>query len=525
MQRDPDLWLRVLSWLVIAFSIIQVLLFSFGQEHGAIATVASGLLSGKTPYLQLWDAHPPGIYFTYATAFALFGQNMAAPRLLEALCLVGVALSCRRLGGVFFASRTAGLMGGASSTLILAQHEFQHTALPASYAGALTLISLVIVTHPWPRHRAPWAWLVAGLLAGCIALLRPVLIAGLLPACAFLFVHRRRDGYPRKAQLLAPGLVLVGSLIPISMALTWFATRGALEALNFTLTRYTWLSARSVWTEAGAPHLLYDALLKALFQQSALLAAGLIAAAALRPRARREKEGFLLLFSVACLQLAGIAFRATFLPEQFLASLPPLSLIAGVGLYKLWRRIGPGSIAGTLAFCALLIVLPPMRGPDRDLPESFWQRSQLRLTYLLGAGRLLTREELDRRLERTDGFQIPGLRRVAGELVRLTAASDTIWVDGDEPLLYWLAQREPASRYVRDPAAAVPEVAGLTGPIRERELLRNPPTALVLPPTGDDASDAPPTGLQTITYFGSSYVQKSSVEGHLIYVLQSATKE
>lgn len=479
MERDPDIWLRVLGWCVVAFSVTQVLLFSFGRDHGCIATVAAGLLRGDMPYRDLWDDRPPGIYYVFASAFALFGHYMAAPRVLEALAMVGVALSCRRLGGVFFASRTAGLMGGACACLIHAQLEFHNTAQPGTYAGALCLFALVTTTHPWPRKHARWAWSLVGLLVGFMGLLEPALLGTSMAFGLYLFLHRRKDGYGPWAQL-APLLTILAAAFLVPLAtLLWFSARGALPELLWTLGPYSLRSSAGAWAEQSAPHLLYDTLQKALFNQSALLAAGLISAAAVHPRARREKEAFLFFFGIITIQLTGVAFRATFQAHDFAASLPLLGLLAGVGLFKLWRRIGPGSWAGTAAFAALLLVLPLMRGPGRDLPQSFWERSRLRLTYLLGAGRFITREELDRSLDRHDGFQLATLHAVSNNVMRLVPAGRTIHVAGHEPIIYFLAERSPASRFLWNPNDKLePHLAQVDAEIASA-LARHPPDAVV----------------------------------------------
>jgi len=127
-----------------------------------------------------------------------------------------------------------------------------------------------------------------------------------------------------------------------------------------------------------------------------------------------------------------------------------------------------------------------MRGPDRTLSESFWLRSRLRLTYLIGAGRVVSREELDRRLDHSGDFQLLELRDIARDLKRLTEPGSQVWVQTPDALVYWLAERQPATRFVQDPGALVPEAAHVTTPLRERELRAAKPDALVLalPETG-----------------------------------------
>jgi 4-amino-4-deoxy-L-arabinose transferase-like glycosyltransferase len=471
MEQDPDLWLRVAAWVVIAISIAQVLVFSFGQDQAAYGTVARGLLQGQVPYRDLWSPHPPGIFFVFATAFALFGENMAAPRLLEALCLVGVVLSCRRLGGVFFGSRTGGLLGGATACLVHAQTDFWHTAQPGSFGGALVMFALVATTHDWSRRRLRAGALLAGLLVGLAGTLEPTLGITALPLALYLVLTRRRDGYVLRRQVVPALLLLVGALVPWALLLVWFASKHALGDLGWALSVFQFGHAAR-WVEQSAPHLLYQALKEALFEQSALVAAGVIAAVAVHPRATREKQGLLLLASILALDLAGVAFRSSFEERDFAGALPFLSLVAGLGLYKLWRRIGPGSLPGTLAFAALLLVLPLMRGPGRDLPQGYGERSRLRLTYLLAAGKVLGREELDRRLDHLGAFNLESARAVSRYLDEKVPPGQRLLVSGNEPILYFLSRRLPVDRFVIRPDDAEPELGPTT-----------PGTPLVLSPS------------------------------------------
>ena len=484
MEQDPDLWLRVFAWIIAATSIAQVLVFSFGQDQGAYATVARGLLEGRVPYRDLWSAHPPGIYFVFAAAFGLFGENMAAPRLLEALCLVGVVLSCRRLGGVFFGSRVGGLLGGATACLVQAQTDFWHTAQPGSFGGALVLFALVTTTHAWPRRRLHLAVLVAGLLIGIAGTLEPTLTIMALPLGGYLLLTRRKQGFPLKKQLGPPLTLLGAALLPWTLLLVWFAHKDALGDLGWALSVFQFGNA-ALWVEQSAPHLVYQALKEALFEQSALVAAGVLAAIAVHPRANREKEGLLLVASILALDLAGVAFRSSFEQKDFAAALPLLSLIAGPGLYKLWRRIGPGSLPGALAFAALLLVLPLMRGPGRDLPQSYWERSRLRITYLLSGGKGLRHEELERQLDHVGTFNLQSARAVSrflGQKLPLAACLD---VRGAEPIVYFLSQRLPCDRFVQPPAVPVlgESSAGLAARLATREPGVDAPTAWVLSPS------------------------------------------
>ncbi len=237
-KHDPDAWLRVLSWLIVIFSVAQVLVFSFGRDQGIYGLVAEGMLRGEVPYLDRWDFKPPGIFFIYAAAYEVFGQSMMAPRLVEAAFMIGAVLGLRRLGGVFFESRTAGIMSGAIYALVHAQMDFWHTGQPESFAGPLTIYALVLTTHPWSRHRAVFAWIGVGLLFGAAFVLKPPFGGGAIVCASYLAAARRTDGR-KMLRSLTPFLwVGFASLVPILLCGLWFRAKGGWPALSWTLFEF-----------------------------------------------------------------------------------------------------------------------------------------------------------------------------------------------------------------------------------------------------------------------------------------------
>src|SRR5260221_8420815 len=126
--RDPDQWLAIVCWLVVAFSSLSILLFSFGRDQGIYALVADVMLKGGMPYRDAWDFKPPGIFLTYAFAQGVFGKSMLSIRLLEVIGLVATVFGLQRLGHVFFDRPKAGLVAGALASLIHAELQVWPTA-------------------------------------------------------------------------------------------------------------------------------------------------------------------------------------------------------------------------------------------------------------------------------------------------------------------------------------------------------------------------------------------------------------
>jgi hypothetical protein len=467
--RDPDQWLAVVCWLVVAFSSLSILLFSFGRDQGIYGVVADTMLKGGMPYRDAWDFKPPGIFIIYAFAQGLFGKSMLAIRLLEVIGLVATVFGLQRLGQVFFDRPKAGLVAGAVASLVHAELEFWHTAQPETFGGFLTVAALVLVTHEPALHRR---WLVpfgVGALFGCCALLKPPLGGGIL-VCGAYVLAREQARAAKLPQLLRSALLLgSGFAVPVVLVLTWIAARGAWPAFWWTFHDFVPGYTKLNWSDAHAPGMLYYALEEAFFKFSALSAFGVIAAIAMTPLHAREREGIFLMLGIIAIHLTGITMQGKFFPYHYAATLLLISFISGLGLYKLFRRClvaGPGSL---LALASFVVVAISMRDAARDLPQGFWARTQMRLSFLLRQAPFESRADLDRELSYVADYNLDADRQVALDIRSRTSSTDSVFIWGFEPSTYFLAERPLASRWTYSVPQRTPWQRGYS----RRELLKD----------------------------------------------------
>lgn len=454
--RDPDFWVAVVAWTVINLSCLQILLFAFGRDQGIYALVADGLLTGKVPYRDVWDFKPPGIFLVYAAAQALFGKTMLAPRLIEVAGLLGVVVSLIRLSSIYLGNSRPGLFAGALAALIHAQLEFWHTAQPETFGGFLTVYALVLAATNFGSRGRWLAWAGIGVLFGMAFLMKPPLGGGAL-VCAAYASARFKPGEKKDWTSLAPALVIAGgACLPLLGCALWLKAMGAWPSFYWTMFEFTPGYTKLGWQDRAAPDMFYSALIETFFSFSALAAAGVIAMITIRPMHTREREGTFLLLGVVSVHLAGIAMQGKFFAYHYAATLPLVAFLAGLGLYKLWRRCLLGGVGGVLAFFSFVLVAASMRTATEDVPGSFWERSALRTQYLLGLSPFQTREELDRELYLVADYNLHADREVARELQHRTAPGASVYVWGFEPVIYWLSDRAPASRYIYN----VPQRAG-----------------------------------------------------------------
>ncbi len=467
--RDPDQWLAIVCWLVVAFASLSILLFSFGRDQGIYAVVADVMLKGGMPYRDAWDFKPPGIFLAYGFAQALFGKSMLSIRLLEVVGLVATVFGLQRLGLVFFGKAKAGLVAGALAALVQAQLEFWHTAQPETFGGYLTVAALVVVTLEPRKNRR---WLVpfaTGAIFGACALFKPPLGGGILVCGAYLLT--REQAHAAKLPKLVQTALLIGAGLaaPILLTFAWLAAGGAWPAFWWTFHDFVPGYTKLNWNEAHASGWLYYALEEAFWKFSALSAFGFIAAISMSPLHAREREGIFLVLGVIAIQVTGIVMQGKFFPYHYAATLLMIAFLSGLGLYKLYRRClvaGPGSL---LALAAFVVVAVDMRDAARDLPQGFWVRTQMRLAFLLRSAPFQSRVELDRELSYVADYNLDADRQVALEVRSRTGSNDSLFIWGFEPAIYYLAERPLASRWTY----SVPQRSPWQRGYARRELLKD----------------------------------------------------
>jgi hypothetical protein len=478
--RDPDAWLGWVAWAVIAFCSLQILTFSFGRDQGIYAVVADGILHGKMPYKDIWDFKPPGIFLVYALAQALFGRAMVSIRLLEVIGMVASVFGFVRLAETFFERRVVGLLGGAVAALLLAELEFWHTAQPEVFGGYLTTAALVLTTSPFAARKKIWAWLGVGALFGLAFLFKPPLGGGAIVCAAYIATReQKRSGATQRAFYV---LCAVGgaAFVPIGLCALWFVARGAWPALHWTLAEFTPGYTTLGWQGRQAATMLYYAIEEAFFKFSALAAAGVIAMASITPLHGREREGSFLVLGVIAMQLAGVAMQGKFFPYHYAATLQLIGFLAGLGLYKLWRRCLAGGFGGVLAFASFVVIATDMRAATRDLPQYFRERAWMRLEYALRIPPFTSRAALDRECSYVADYNLSADREVSLEVRSRTSSADRIFVWGFEPVIYWLAERQPSSRFIYDVPQRTEWQRGYARAELMRDLVKHPPAMIIV---------------------------------------------
>jgi hypothetical protein len=444
-----DRWLGISSIILVVGCAALLPAFSFGRDQGIYATVGSGILAGKVPYRDLWDFKPPGIFFVFAGAEALFGHTMAAPRILEGLGILAMAIASAQLSGRWYGSKTPGWIGAAIAATVHLELDFWHTGQPESFGGILTILSLWLATSERSAATRPVLWGMAGALLGFSALLKPPL--GGVAIVLFAYLGRQQRAIGTKQLLLGLGAMMFGSLLPIVATFAWFWARGGWAAMLWTLRDFVPGYTALGWQgDHRALEMFYFAAVEALTRFSALIAVGVVAALMLPPLTEREQSGSFLLLGCSIVQITGIALQAKFFQYHYGATIPLLSLLAGLGWYKLWTRAWVFRPSGLVVVGLAALATATMRKPVTDVPGTVPERCWARLRFLLHRPDYDSRDKLDVALHRAADYDLAADRRVATYILANTSSSDSILIWGFEPVVYWITGRRPATRFIYD---------------------------------------------------------------------------
>ena len=340
-------------------------------DEGLYMVQAREWLAGGWPLVAAWDMHPIGAPAMFALAFLAFGVSVEAARLLGMICVAatGIALFCgvRAAGGPRSVGIGAGVLYAAQSVLLGGLCTNTELLIAPVVAGAMAVAIRGAVRAMGPEPVAPgYGSVVAmGLMIGCALLVKQVAV----PEGCFAF-----------ALLVLPALLK--RLLPWRRLFGMAALYAALCAGPFVLAGFAY------WTQGWLDHYL-DGSLLAPFRysleripgpeaarrvMSAVLVLGFGFAAALvallgwRPREAARPVALLTGFAVLWLAVvsAAIAGPGFYFSHYFLLWLPPLSILAAIGCWRLALALArPGMVraifAGLIAVIAAEAWLTEMR--------------------------------------------------------------------------------------------------------------------------------------------------------------------
>lgn len=438
MTRRDWLLLAGLVALVLALA-LPTLTYPPGRDQGEFATIARGLLDGKTPYVDLWNPKPPAVFYVYALFIGAFGRTAEALRLVDFVVAPGVMAALYWLGLRLGNQRTAFF-----AALIFAAFYFSETFWTLSQNDGIALLPMALAAvcalkaadAPGTGRGAAWAFGAGALSAAALWFKYPFALFGAALALGYLLA------LPRAARTLpaAAGAALAfgaGGGLVVGAGVGYMASIGALAAL-IESARVTSQYTALTFNPADLAQLM-GAALGFRWRHWGLLwllaALWLVTGRADAARGRGWRLALLWALAGLLIMLA----QAKGYDYHWLPLLPPLALLAADALDRLIalaarRGLAQRSETPAAALCALILLAL--------LAVPLWARAW---PYLTGA---------QDRLAYYSGFQ-GGEDFNAGESLAMAnllrervVPGDSLYIWGFRPEVYYLSDLNPATRFI-----------------------------------------------------------------------------
>ena len=375
------------------------------------------LLRGGLLYTDFVDNKPPLVYVYYAATQLLAGRGLFSVHLVTAVCVVpltALAVSaCYRHSRVGIVAAVTFLLYSASFLAhdMLATNAEVLMVLPAAWA--------IVLVCDEERAYGRWRVFAAGLLFGTSVLFKPQ-AATWIAAVGAVLAWREAGCGKRLEGLKLVALLGAGASVPVLAAVAYFGARGGLSAFVY------WVGLQSLWyadnpiTAAEAATRRGGNLVPFLLVTAPLWAAWWKGAGLLQPRFWQVLTGALV---IASIPPALLGFR--FYPHYFIQFYVPLSLASAPWLEQQLQR--PLTPAGRVVVA--------------------WTAVAVAGFAIANAGLYLTRSRVYRERD-------PIFRAVANRLrADPCARGGSLFVWGWAPIIYYLADLPPASRFVVLPQA------------------------------------------------------------------------
>jgi hypothetical protein len=418
-----------------ALVLAPMLLYPFGSDQGSFATVAEVIGRGGRLYRDVFEIKPPGTYYLFLSAFRVFGHTMFAVRLLDLLWTLGAAATLAMVGERLL-GRAAGMAGAFLFLSFYALgFDFWHTAQCDGFTSLpLALAALTTVLAESRRSRRLAA--LSGLFLG-LAVLVKFTIGGLLLLPLLAAVLAREETW--RARVLRIGAYLGGFALPLLLTVLWLVSTGSFAAMREIV--FGWNAAYGKIRGADPLGHIWDFLLGGQYLLLKAIGALAITGTVSLVLARRTRPLWWFLPLWAVVMFVGIVAQGKYFAYHWLPALPPVGLLAGEGIAFAVLRLGqPFADRTRRAFPVVAaVVLLAL------FAAGYWAQFSSEIGY--ATGRVSTPDYLAQFATHDSYFSFRADLAVADYVKAHTSRDDTLFVWGLEPLVYFLSERRPATRF------------------------------------------------------------------------------
>jgi hypothetical protein len=445
------------GWLVAALVFVTLralpnISYPIGRDQATYCLIGQGLLDGQQLYRDLWDNKPPGIFYIFTAIIKAFGPVMWSVGVVDILWLLCISYFIFR-----FAERYLGPAGAFVAVVFNASWHvgagYWDAAQPESILTLLVFVSFSLMQRGgrWGRlfHFAAGIVFAAAfwIKYNSLAFLPFVLVIPYLDAHRVdERPHHRCWTLPGK-QWLVRASVFAGAFAMVSaIVLVYFRLEGAWPA--FRQVQFEVLPRYSEMALTRTPHLWrwvahHTRLNLGLWTEGATLLALLIA------WRLGDLTRFTPIFLSAAMGYAAMAMQFRFSSYTFETCFPFFAMIWGYLAVKLWEGIRAASghfaarrwhLARVLVWIAFAdVVFWPIPGEFDSLRAHYEGLREWRLNPEVFYANYPWPDYIS---------HFSDQMRVIRYLNENLASSDTVFVWGSEPLVYFLTGRRPPTRFL-----------------------------------------------------------------------------
>ena len=381
-------------------------------DAAVFTDVGGRMLHGATPYLGAWDHKPPGIYLATAGIQAVLGWlgPWTAAWLLSLVATVGIGVAVATVLARLGLTRWPRALAALGATMVASHYLVAlGGGLTEPPATALEAWALVLAIRPVGGARLA----AIGGLAGLATLLSVLLLPGALIVLALSVLRRSARAGVRGAALAA-----LGFAAPLVAAGAWLMVTGAMPAAFDAVVTYAaaYRASSNDYGPALAGSVAAWTALVSLF----LVAPALLGAASASSHAGPRRVLVLGLGLWIGVSLASFLFQGRFYAHYAIALVVPVGILAGIG----FERVGQSLKRVDRPWQMTVIVLPFVA------------------TFLVSVVAGVVSGALQVALVADGNARADA---VSARLRELPAGTMLVW--GNQPLLYSVADRAPATRY------------------------------------------------------------------------------
>jgi hypothetical protein len=426
----------ILIVVFITFIGAESLLYPFGRDQGIHAVIAYAMDAGRVPYLDSFNMKPPLTTIFHWVSQELFGHSMRSIRILDLLICQFIAVLIYFFTKRMFVKRFASVTAGIFFGLLYYSHDFWNTSQTDGWTSffivpAAFLLIADIKDNEWrPR---PVKMVAAGVLTGFAFWLKyPVLLVGLLIFATRLLSPQRRRFFLSDALYFVLGVCI--AMLSVVAFLAAFNAADAYFQIVLYIRQYVTIAD---WNFNSVLPLVILAGKSPVV--GGLAVVGLFALVmSLRKEPADRYRAVIVLIWLCGGTISGLIQGKGF-PYHYLPVVPPLSIVAAVGVSKLWKVMEsnfPRVAAAPLATAILVIVL-----------FVSWLPYSVNQAFSVFTGNVEIEKDYLKKFTRPS-FDARDMRAVADYINSHSEPGDTLFLWGWSTGLYFMTRKPPISRFI-----------------------------------------------------------------------------